>query len=129
MNLDETREQIHLVATALADGARRLQGHQLVILTATGHPNEDIARLADAMEAATLEVGNTEINSAMAVMDLLRIIATQLEPWAPAPGKGLTIAVAVLRMAADHAELGATMTTAEIIVSNINDFVSEVTTA
>lgn len=129
MNLDETRDEIQKVSHALAEGALRLQQHQMVKYTSTGIADDNITALAEAMDAAVREISVAELDSAMQVMDLLRIIATYLEPFAMGPGRGLTIAVAVLRMAADHAELGATMTTAEIIVGNITDFVSEVIAA
>ena len=129
MNLDETREEIQKVKAAMVDGIQRLQRHELVELTSKGCVPHRVGQLSRDLYAAVREIESTEINSAMAVMDLLRTIATTLDSWAPAPGEGLTIAVAVLRMAADHAELGATMTTAEIIVGNITDFVSEVIAA
>lgn len=125
MSHEETCAQIRMVGEALAEGARRLEADQLVKSTSTGETNTEINELADRMEgiARVMVATTTDFNQGD-VPAMLRAAAFHLERWAKAPGQGLTVTVAVLRMAADHAEQGATMTTAEIIVANINEYVA-----
>ena len=110
MNVSENAEELEKIRLALCEGAEQIDGDNL----------------ADVMRGCALVIEETDPASQLSLMDSLRMMAAALEPWAPAPGKGLTIAVATLRMAADHVELGATLATGTIIAENINGYIRHI---
>jgi len=123
MNLEETFAQITLIRDALEESAKRLHAYLLVRLTVDGWAPKELTDLREAMEGVAYGIDLVEV-SVETVPALLRAGARRLEPWAPKPGVGLTVAVAVLLMAADHAEAGATLVTADIVCANIREYTS-----
>ena len=106
MDQDVTRIELELIRRQLCDSAEAL----------------DSTEFADVLRGCALVIEELTAPTQLSVMDSLRMIAQALEPWASAPGEGLTVAVALLRMAADHVELGASLTVGSLIAADINRY-------
>lgn len=113
-DLDQTKAQLELIRTAMAESARQLdEANALSGLMLTFYS------VANAIE-------NTAITTEAGAALILREIAERLSNWAIAPGVGTTVSVACLLMAADHLELGSPVSVGEIVATNIRDFTAQV---
>jgi hypothetical protein len=106
----ETLEQLRLISAALEAGAVRLR------------EAGTLPRLSAAMEGAVEGLRAFPVTPET-VAPRLRIMARQLDPWALGPRSALTVAVACMGMAADHAEQGGGMVTGEVVAASIREFV------
>jgi hypothetical protein len=115
MNLDETATQITLIGERCEQAATALgNAHALPRLY------EALSGIARSMRTYQADEGT--------IAPLLRTAAETLEPWAVGPRSGMTVAVACLMVAADHAELGGTVTNGQIIAEQLAVFVESLLT-